>query len=183
LRGDVRHGKDPAAGRDRRKAALTLNEAANRFMTEHVRPKLRSTTVRHYDEMLARLVRPVLGNARIDAITRGDVALLHKRLRRTPYQANRALAILSSLLAWAESVGLRQGNPCLGIRRYREHAKQRFLTQAEIVRLNMALDALEAESAINPFFAAGIRLLCLTGARKNEIFRALWEWVDFERGL
>ena len=84
LRGDVRRGVDPAAERDRRKGALTLNEASERFLAEHVRPKLRSTTVRHYEEMLARLVRPALGSARIDAITRGDVAQLHKRLKKTP---------------------------------------------------------------------------------------------------
>jgi integrase len=183
LRGDVRRGFDPAAERDRRKGALTLNEVADRFLGEHVRPKLRATTVRHYEEMLARLVRPVLGSARIDAITRGDVTQLHKRLKGTPFQANRALAILSSLMAWAEGGGLRQGNPCLGIRRYREHAKQRFLSLAEITRLNAGLDALEAEGEINPFFAAGIRLLCLTGARKSEIFSARWAWIDFERGI
>jgi integrase len=183
LRGDVRRGVDPAADRDRRKAALTLDEATNRFLAEHVRPKLRSTTARHYDEMLGRLVRPVLGSTRIDAITRGDIAQLHKRLKKTPFQANRALAILSSLMAWAESNGLRQGNPCLGIRRYREHAKQRFLSFEEIARLNAALDALEAEGEINPFFAAGIRLLSLTGARKSEIFKARWAWVDFEREI
>jgi integrase len=129
------------------------------------------------------LVRPALGSARIDAITRGDVAQLHKRLKKTPFQANRALAILSSLIAWAEGNGLRQGNPCLGIRRYRERPKQRFLSVEEIARLRLSLDALEAEGEINPFFAAGIRLLFLTGARKSEIFKALWAWVDVERAV
>jgi integrase len=33
------------------------------------------------------------------------------------------------------------------------------------------------------FFAAGIRLLCLTGARRSEIFKAQWAWVDFERAV
>src|SRR5262245_17883819 len=120
LRGDVRRGADPAAERDRCKAALTLDEAADRFLEEHVRPKLRPTTANHYDEMLRRLVRPVFGKARVYAITRGDVAQLHKRLKGTPFQANRVLAILSSLMAWSEQSGLRQGNPCVGIRRYRE---------------------------------------------------------------
>ena len=130
LRGDVRRGVDPAAERDRQRAALTFNEATDRFLAEHVRTKLRSTTGRHYEEMLARLVRPAIGNSRIDAITKGDIAQLHKRLKGTPFQANRALAILSSLMAWAEDSGLRLGNPCVGIRRYREPAKQRFLSRA-----------------------------------------------------
>jgi integrase len=183
LRGDVRRGADPASERDQRKAALSLDEAADRFLAEHVRPKLRSSTVRHYEETIRQLIRPALGTARIDTITRGDVAMLHNRLKSTPYQANRALAILSSLMAWAETVALRHGNPCLGLRRYREQPRQRFLSVAELARLSVALDALEADGMINPFFAAGIRLLRLSGARKSEIFKARWEWVDFERGL
>ncbi len=38
-------------------------------------------------------------------------------------------------------------------------------------------------TALDPFAAAAIRLLILTGARLREILNLQWEHVDLERGL
>ena len=57
---------------------------------------------------------------------------------------------------------------------------ERFLSEAEIARLDAALDA-EAQSSGNPYPPAAIKLLLLTGCRKGEIVDVRWDHVDFER--
>src|SRR5215472_14331479 len=59
---------------------------------------------------------------------------------------------------------------------------ERFLSEAEIARLGEALEA-EAEATGDPYPAAAIRLLLLTGCRRSEILGLRWQWIDFERGM
>jgi integrase len=57
---------------------------------------------------------------------------------------------------------------------------ERFLSEAEIARLARALDE-EMETSGNPFPAAAVKLLLLTGCRRGEILNLKWQHVDFER--
>jgi integrase len=182
IRGLKRQGIDPAAQRDQRKAGATLKAAADRFLHEHVRKKLRPRTIVHYEEMISRLILPKFGRWRIEAVTRSDVAQWHGGLHRTPTQANRALAILSSLMAWAiDDAKLREDNPCVGITRFRERMVIRYPTPAEISRVVKAMDELLDEGEINSFFVAGTKVLLMTGARRSEIFESEWSWLDVDR--
>jgi integrase len=56
---------------------------------------------------------------------------------------------------------------------------ERFLSEAEIARLAMALDS-EANRTGNSYPAAAIKLLLLTGARRSEITGLQWQHLDFE---
>ena len=69
-------------------------------------------------------------------------------------------------------------NPCRGQMKYREQPRERFLTAAEFRRLGHALDRAESGGAISAHAAAAIRLLMLTGCRKNEILTLRWKDVD-----
>jgi Phage integrase, N-terminal SAM-like domain len=111
LRGLKRHWIDPAAERDERKSSPTVERAVERFLAEHVRPKLRARTAIHYEEILNGLIAPQFGEWRINSITETDTAQWHTALAKTPTRANRALAILSSLMSWAVRQKLRAGNP------------------------------------------------------------------------
>ena len=65
------------------------------------------------------------------------------------------------------------GNPCKGIRRYRQKRCERFLSPEEYRRLGMVLDRHEARQ---PFRVAALRLLLLTGCRKSEIVTLEWRF-------
>ena len=74
-------------------------------------------------------------------------------------------------------------NPCLFVRRYKvEKHHERFLTPEELYRLGQALDSAPAERLASAHAAAAIRLLVLTGCRRNEILGLRWEDLDFEAG-
>ena len=181
LRGLKRQGLDPAADRDSHKSAPTFDAVAARFVIEHVRPKLKPRTCAHYEEIINRLIRPRFSSWRVSAVTEADVALWHAALSETPTTANRALAILSSLMSWAVRRKLSQENPCRSVRRYREQPINRYPTTTDLALILTAVDELSREGALNPFFAAGVSVMAMTGARRSEIFEAQWQWLDIER--
>lgn len=72
--------------------------------------------------------------------------------------------------------GIAESNPVLGFERYTEVQRDRFLSEAELKRLN---DALVQEPEPWPSYFA---LLLLTGLRKMELLGARWADVDFDAG-
>ena len=119
---------------------------------------------------------------RAGGVRREHVRELHYAMRATPVQANRTLDLLSRMFNMAEPWGLTPegSNPCRGTTKYRQQPRERFLTAAEFRRLGRALDEAEAEGAVSAHAAAAIRLLMLTGCRKNEIVTLRWRDVDLE---
>ena len=79
---------------------------------------------------------------KVREIEKADVARFHTAMRATPVAGNRALALLSAILGWAEKVGERPDgtNPCRHVDRYPEKARERLLTALELARLGEALD-------------------------------------------
>jgi integrase len=173
---------DPAADRVARRKAPTMTELAERFLVEHAEAKCKSRTAAEYRWLVERDVLPVFGKRKVADISRDDIGRFHHGLRKTPYHANRLLAVLSKMFSLAERWRLRPdgSNPCRHIERYAEKKRERMLSAAELARLGDTLAAFETSS---PYCVAAIRLLVLTGARKGEILGLKWEWIDFERGV
>lgn len=180
----VARGDDPQAKKFKQRAAPTLSDVWKSFSEERLllkKPKTQS----EYQSQWQDIIQPKLGMMRVESLSRSDVDKLHKSLKRTPYRANRVLALLSRLMSLAETWEWRaQGtNPCQHIERFAEIARKRYLNVDELGRIGVALKGLVAEEAILPTAAHAIELLLLTGGRLNEILSAEWEWVDEKRGL
>ena len=176
----VRLGADPQAEKSRQRAALTVAGLIDAFLDDHG-GKLKPGTKAAYEALLGK-VRAVHGGVKAEALSRSQVAILHRSMAATPYAANRMLAAVSSLHSWAEDHELLpegHGNPAARLTRFEERSRERFLTGEELARLGDALVA----ATIDPFAIAAIRLLILTGARLREILHAKWREVDFERGI
>jgi integrase len=180
----ARAGIDPAderraarrAEHDRR-AAPTMNELAERYLTEHAEQKKRPGSIRADKSLLKTIVLPALGRKRVADVTPADIERLHRAHRQSPYAANRALALLSKIFSLATRWDLRGDNPCKGIERYQEVKRQRYLTPAELQRLAAALQRRKGDPA-----ASAIAFLLLTGCRRGEALSARWADIDMERG-
>jgi len=179
--GEIAAGKNLAAVREQQRSVLSFADVVDQFLEEH-RKKVERRTITEYERLLRRHAVPALGDRPIDAIDRAAVAKLHHSLAATPRQANLLLSVLSKLMGWAAKRGLlpSEANPCRGIDRYKENKRERFLSAAELSRLGEALREAEPEKTLAPYAIAAIRLLLLTGARKNEILSLKWDYVDID---
>ena len=124
-------------------------------------------------------ILPWFRNMQVAGITERNVKQWHASLHATPFAADRAAPVLSVLLRQAEVYGYRPegSNPCVGIRRYRRRGRERFLSPEEMQRLGAVLSRHEPD---HPLEAATIRLLLLTGCRRNEILSL--KWSDYREG-
>jgi integrase len=180
LLGAVAQGSDPAAVRAAQKVAPTVAALADRFLAEHVATKSKPRTAIEYRRLLENTVLPAIGRKRVRDVSRADISRLHHERSDKPYDANRALAVLSKMFTLAEKWGERPdgSNPCRYVERYAERKRERMLSAEEFGRL---ADALKA-SARSPYIVAAVKLLIFTGARLTEILDLKWEWIDFDRG-
>lgn len=140
--GAVAEGQDPATQKQSERDLPTVAELADLFLAEHVATKSSERTKAEYRRLVERFIKPELGRRKVDDVTAADVRKLHFNMRATPYQANRILALLSKLFGWSGRRGDR--NPCIGIERYVERKRRRYLSQAELARLGVALNDADA---------------------------------------
>ena len=172
----AKKGIDPRDANARRKAEPVMAELGRRFLEEYVPAHCKPSTQAGYRRSVTLFIDPALGEMRISEVERKDIAKLHHDMRDKPYQANRALGVLSKMFSLAEVWGLRPdgSNPCRHVKRYKERMRERFLSPEETERLGEVLR--EAESEM-PSAVAAFRLLLLTGCRLSEIQLLRWEYV------
>ena len=158
--------------------------AAERYLNEHVAIHCRETSARMYRRLLNKFILPAHGDVPVSEVTRQHVLDLHLKLQHIPYQANRVLEIQSKIFNLAELWGWRgdKGNPCRHVRKYKEEKRERFLSDDEFRRLGEVVNEMEVRGSVTIYEAAAIRLLMLTGCRKNEIVKLKWKDVDIDAG-
>jgi integrase len=200
LLGLIASGEDPAERRASERKALTLAELCDLYLAEGVSHKKPSTLKADLGRIVHH-IKPLLGRLRVDKIARADIERILRDVKAgktaapVPNAGDRApgsiatggsgvaaqcVALMSTLLAFAVARGLRPDNPARGVKKPPVRKMERFLSEDEIARLAVTLDA-ESRRTGNPYPAAGIKLLLLTGARRSEIIELQWEHVDFER--
>ncbi|MEL6840414.1 MAG: tyrosine-type recombinase/integrase [Pseudomonadota bacterium] len=178
LLSDVVRGKDPVAEGKAYKEAPSVADLADQYLTSHAIPKKRPKSVKNDKAALRRFILPKLGGKKVAEITGRDIQQLHVSLRKTPYLANRTLALLSTMFELSVRWGYRPSNPAKGIAKFHEEQRDRWLSDDELARLLSALDDHPNQVAAN-----AIRLQLLTGARIGEVLSARWENFDLDRGV
>lgn len=184
LLGLIRDGRDIASERDAERVAPTLDGFAARYMAEYAERQKKPRTLVEDRRLLAVHILPALGKRKLRDIDKADVARFHSSKHASPVAANRALALLSAIMGWAERIGERPDgtNPCRHVQRFPEKARERFLAADELARIGDALAGAEAKGLADWRAVACIRLLLLTGARLSEILTLQWGWLDLEAG-
>ncbi len=146
LLGQVAGDNDPATARDEAKKARTVAKLAEDFLEKHVDPKLKPRTAFEYRRIIERFIVPELGSLATRDVTTEDITKLHHKLRDTPRQANFTMTVARKMFDLAERWKMRpaKSNPCVGIERFPENKRERFLSEAEIARLGEVLAQCEA---------------------------------------
>ena len=139
--------------------------------------RCKPTTRKTYSWLLDVRLLPAFGEKRLDRITPAEVRRWFDDFSRTaPGNANVALRLLRAILNFAVARGRIETNPARGIAPNRRPRLTRFLSTEEIARLHRVLDAHSRGRGAAQ--ADIIRLLLLTGCRRNEIVRLRWSEVQ-----
>lgn len=151
---------------------MLMSQLCDRYLADHARFKKSWAGDRNIIDLH---IRPALGHKPVASVRYAHVAKLHGQLRKTPYQANRVLSVLSIMFTLAERWEFDlppKGNPCSAVKRYPEKRRRRYLLDNELKAL---ISALEARFEKYPLEAGLLLLLLYTGARCGEIKAARWE--------
>jgi integrase len=175
--GQVAAGADPAGEkRAQRKAAprntvravaedwLKRDQAANRSFAEVQRN-------------LARDVLPAIGDKPIVELRKRDVIELIDTIadRGSLIMANRTLRIVKRMLTWAAGRDIVESNVAAYVEPPADEPRRdRVLSDAELVEVWQAADGMGGT------YGAGVKLLTLTAARRDEIFDLHEDELDLE---
>jgi integrase len=172
-------GSDPQKERQELRSIPTLSEFIRDSYMPYAKNVKRSWQT---DETILRIhILQKFGAHRLDQITDQGIASLMSRMRDAGYASgttNRVLILLRFIFNLAKKWGAPGSakNPTAGLKTAPDVCRERFLTLEEAQRLLSALHADENQVA-----AAAIKLLLFTGARRNEVTYAKWEYVNWEK--
>ena len=159
----------------------TVADLARRYLEEHVAVRCKPKTARTARSVVNRHIVPALGRLPLAAVERRHVMELHESLCETPAMANMTVETLTHMYALARGWDMapEDCDPCRSIPMNPKRRRERFLTDAEFTRLGQVLDEVSGKgSRVSAGAVATIRLLMLTGCRRNEILTLRWEHVD-----
>jgi integrase len=156
----------------------SVEAAVASFLDLHAYRKTRLNSARATEYSFNRFVLPAWHGRTVASITRRDVIDLVEQVAvDTPYAANRLLAALSRFFKWLCGRDAIPASPAMGVERpHQEVARQRTLDDAELRALWRAC---EGEGS----FGAALRMLVLTGCRRNEVSQMKWSEIDDKRQL
>ena len=173
----VRQGGDPVTEKrvQVERASHTFAPLAEQYLERRkstLRPRSWAATALYLKKHAA----PLHTTLPVDSVDLRTIAGLLGRIEKTtgPVAANRCRAALSSMFSWAMREGLAQSNPTLNTNKREEHSRDHVLTNDEIRHVWAA-----AEGPYGDI----IKLLILTGQRREEIGSLRWSEVNLDRKL
>ena len=178
----IKAGEEPTPEPRARRLANgpTVAALAARYLEEHVAVRCKPRTRVMYRLVVDKYILPEFGQLSALAVGQAQVAELHYKLRETPHIANHVVDTLSRIFNRAEDWGAvpEGSNPCRFQVKYKQRSRERFLTEEEFRRLGRVLSEAETCRGVSVHAVAAVRLLMLTGCRRNEILTLRWEDVD-----
>jgi site-specific recombinase XerD len=196
-------GRDPQREKNEARQALIVAELCDEYLataraglviTRFRRPK-RPATVAIDEGRVSRHIKPLIGmiaardlrradvQRMADDIAKGRTAGIFKGKARGRAvvkggagTAARVVELVGGIFSWAEKRELVPGpNPASGVETARGESKDRVLSPEEFRALGMALDASQARM---PMAAAALKLIALTGLRREEACGLRWNEID-----
>ncbi|MET2829800.1 tyrosine-type recombinase/integrase [Mesorhizobium shangrilense] len=203
--GRIAGGDNPAEERQLDHKAITVKELCALYITDlgaglilgkGGRPK-KPTTVGTDTGRIHRHIIPLIGTRRVRDLTKADINKVLKDImagktrgsvktsklrgraivRGGAGTATRTVGLLGGILTYAVEAGIIEHNPAHGLRKPKDHVRDRRLTEDEYRTLGKML----RETAEDEKYAMTvdiIRQIALTGCRRTEMIKLMWTEAD-----
>jgi integrase len=168
---EVALGHDPADEKfERRTDKETFGETVAAYL-QAKQSELRPRTFTEAERYLSEAAKGLHGRE-LAAVSQADIALLLNRASAGGHNAtaNRLRANLAALFTWAAKQGKVKDNPVSKTEKRKEQARDRVLTDAELAAIWNALPDSD--------YGRIVKLLMLTGQRRDEIGGLRWAEID-----
>lgn len=172
----VDQGVDPSAARqkvERDSLELSFNAVADSFLELEVKPNWRKSY--NFAESALRLhVRPQLKDTPLPSLTASHFVRVFDKLPvGRPSIRRNTYAVLSRMMRWAMARDYISNNPLSMMEKPRPVAsREHVLTDNEIKLI------WRGSASLHPPYSSWLRLLFLTGQRRNEVAAADWKEMD-----
>ena len=191
---EVASGEDPSAARKQLRSGMTVKELCELYL-ETSKGMIRESTLRQDKSRIESHVTPLLGFRAVSGITPADLRKMQQDIASGKTAAKqrpdgrggmrqggkgvaaRTLGMMGAILELAKQHGAIEINPARGIKKFKDMPRKRPLKAEEVMALGQAMIELEAEGDNKTGFDA-LRLMLLTGFRREEVLSLPWEWVD-----
>jgi integrase len=174
-REDVGDGGNPASIRieNRQRSTETFGRIVARYLARR-KETMRTRSYAEMDRHLNKHAKPLHGLL-LAGIDRRRIASLLSEISEGsgPIAANRVRASLSAFFSWAVREGMLDVNSVLATNRAEEVARDRVLSGDELREIWCSL--------LDDHYGIIVKLLILTGQRRDEIGGLRWSEVDFDR--
>jgi len=178
----VGQGIDPVEAKAAEKRHIasikSVSQAVDEFVEKHVKRNNRSW--KEVERVFRSYVKPAIGDRPLPSITPADIhELLDAQIDAGhPYMANRLLAHIRKFFNWCVGRHWITETPTRNIERPAEEvARDRVLSGAEIGMFWVATG--ELGWPFGPF----LRMLMVTGQRRNEVSNMKWSQIDIGEAL
>ncbi|SIT08835.1 tyrosine-type recombinase/integrase [Paracoccus saliphilus] len=173
-KGKIASGNNPQKERRAIRAEMSFGDLFTLYLEKYAKVHKRSWA---YDQREVNKFLSHWFKRKISAIDRSEVERLHARIGKENgiYQANRLLERIRSIFNKAIDWGWDGTNPAIGIKKFKEKSRDRFLQPDELPRFFEAL-ANEPNETARDF----IMISLLTGARKSNTLAMRWQDISFQ---
>jgi len=168
---DLQKGIDPGAveqaEKTKRKAEPTFKDLLEEFWITEL-SKTPSGSARR--KLVERDALPVWSSHKVTSIKRREAVILLDGVRdRAPITANRLQSVLVRMFNFASERGIIEFSPLAGMKRGKEKARSRILTDAETKQLWSALDLENKSTDIYAPTKLALKMILLSGQRPGEV--------------
>ena len=168
----IANGVNPNDEKNHAKQEIKFYELFNEFMQRYSKKSKKSW--KHDERDITRFCSEWF-KRKISSITNNEVRLLHERIKDNNglYQANRMLERIRDMYNKAIEWGYDIKNPSLGIKKFKEISRDRFIQPDELPRFFDALAAESNKTAKDYFYIA-----LYTGVRKSNLLAMRWDEIN-----
>jgi integrase len=159
-----------------KKVEYTLRETFESFIQLHAKGHKKTWQA---DEWQFNKYLSHWSTRKLSSFQHNDIKALHAKIGTDHglYTANRVFALLNSLFTFARRMGFTdKENPCIGIQKFREEKRDRFLQESELPRFFDALMKEQDTAARDCIF-----MMLLTGQRRSCVLSMRWDEIDLKR--